>query len=147
MADSALIVMGILSFVVYLLAIYFDRASGKKRSATTQVRRGVGNALLGLQGFIEPSTEYIVQAQNVEQKDEEGDDGDGGDEAEIRSDLGTALERSPVDLEEVRRHLTAALRLGLDWKAIFEQAVATEVRERPYRSPSMPPVWRVAPRE
>ncbi|MHC5538082.1 hypothetical protein ACYOEI_07610 [Singulisphaera rosea] len=147
MADSALIYVGILVSVAYLLAKYFEHASGRKRSATTQVRRGVGNALLGLQGFVEPSVEYIVQAQNVEQKDEEGDDGDGGDEAEIRSDLGTALERTPVDLEEVRRHLAAASRLGLEWKAVFEDAVAAEVQKCPYRSPSMPPVWRVAPRE
>jgi hypothetical protein len=35
----------------------------------------------------------------------------------------------------------------MDWKALFEQAVSDELHERPFRAPSIPPVWRVAPRE
>ena len=112
-----------------------------------RTRRATGSALLGLQQFIEPSVEYVFQAQNVEQKEEEDDDGLGGDESAIRSDLALALSRSPVDPEEVRRHLSAAARAGMDWKALFEQAAADELRERPFRAPSLPPAYRVAPRE
>ncbi len=36
--------------------------------------------MLGLQQFIEPSVEYVFQSQNVEQKEEEDDNGLGGDE-------------------------------------------------------------------
>ena len=103
--------------------------------------------MLGLQQFIEPSVEHVFEAQNVEQKEEEGDDGLGGDEEAIRSDLADALGRSPVDFEEVRRHLAAAARAGLDWKSVYEEAVAAELRDRPYRAPSIPPAGRVRPRE
>jgi hypothetical protein len=107
----------------------------------------MGNAMLGLQEFIAPSVEYIFQAQNVEQKEEEDDEGLGGDEKAICSDLPEALSRTPVDLEEVRRHLSAAVRAGMDWKARFERAAGDELQERPFRAPFIPPAWRVAPRE
>jgi len=102
--------------------------------------------MLGLQQFIEPSVEHVFQAQNVEQREEDDDAGQGDDGETVRSDLAEALSRTPVDPEEVRRHLTAAMRLGLDWKPLFEQALADELRERPFRAPSMPPARRVAPR-
>jgi hypothetical protein len=112
-----------------------------------RARRATGNALLGLQQFLQPSVEWVFQAQNVEQKDEDDDAGEGDDEEAILSDLGQALRRTPIDPEELREHLTAALRAGLDWNALFEQAVAAELRERPFRAPYMPPSWRVAPIE
>jgi hypothetical protein len=65
----------------------------------------------------------------------------------IRSDLAEALTRTPVDPEEVRRHLSAAVRLGMDWTALFNQLVADELRQRPFRAPCIPPAKRVAPRE
>ena len=103
--------------------------AGKDKKASPgkeRMRRGTGHALLGLQQFVEPSVEYVFQAQNVEQKDEEDDDGLGEDEDVIRLDLAESLGRSPVDIEEVRRHLTAAAQGGLDWKSLYEQAVADE---------------------
>src|SRR5436190_166255 len=89
-------------------------------------RRRRGNAMLGLQEFIEPSVEYVSQAQNVEQE-EEDDEGLGGDEEAIGSDLAEAPGRTPVDLEEARRHLATAVRAGLDWKALFERAAGDEL--------------------
>lgn len=133
---------------VIMLAVLFGWVDRKKLPSKKIVRRGTGNALLGLQQFIEPSVENVFQAQNVEQKEEDDDQGQGdGDEATIRADLAQALGQAPIDPEEVRRHLAAAMRTGLDWKALFEQAVADELRERPFRAPSMPPARRVAPRE
>jgi hypothetical protein len=61
--------------------------------------------------------------------------------------MAEALSRTPVDPEEVRRHLSAAARLGMNWKALFDQVVSDELRERPFRAPSIPPAKRVAPRE
>ena len=149
MADGFLMVAGIVAVGMVLVVSVLGRA-GRDRKASAageRLRRGTGHALLGLQQFIEPSVEHVFEAQNVEQKDEEGDDGLGEDEAAIRSDLAEALGRSPVDVEEVRRHLASAARAGLDWKVIYEEAVAAELRERPFRAPSMPPSGRVRPRE
>lgn len=111
-------------------------------------RRGVGHALLGLQQFVEPSVEYIFAAENLEEKDHDEDDvPDPLDRDVLMADLASSLACDPIDSEEIRRHLTAALRAGLDWHAAFDEAVAAELADRPYRRPSMPPVWRVAPRE
>jgi hypothetical protein len=147
MEDRFLFFAGIVAVVVMVLAAFFGWIDRKKPPGTKNVRRGVGNAMLGLQQFIEPSVEHVFQAQNVEQKEEEDDQGQGGDEETVRSDLAESLGRAPVDPEEVRRHLAAAARMGLDWRALFDQAVADELRKRPFRAPFVPPASRVAPRE
>jgi hypothetical protein len=146
---SFLIFAGIVAVVAVLIVSVLGRAGRdtKPSPVRERLRRGTGHALLGLQQFIEPSVEHVFEAQNVEQKDEEDDDGLGDGERVIRSDLAEALGRSPVDIEEVRRHLTAAARAGLDWKDLYDQAVSDELRERPYRAPSIPPAGRVRPRE
>jgi hypothetical protein len=146
---SFLIFAGIVTVGTVLIVAVFGRMGKEARHSPVKerLRRGTGHALLGLQQFIEPSVEHVFEAQNVEQKDEEDDDGLGGGEEAIRSDLAEALGFSPVDIEEVRRHLTAAARAGLDWKALYEQAVTDELRVRPYRAPSIPPAGRVRPRE
>jgi hypothetical protein len=111
-----------------------------------RVWRGTGHAMLGLQEFIEPYVEYVFQAENVQQK-EEHDLEAGEDDAEsIRDDLLASLGRSPIDPEEVRRHLTRAARSGLEWEELYEAAVRAELGSRPFRAPSIPPAWRVAPR-
>lgn len=113
-----------------------------------RVRRGVGHGLLGLQEFVEPSVEHIFETENREEKDrDEADSPDGEDREQILTDLAASLALDPIDLEEVRRHLTLALCAGLDWREAFESAAEAELRARPYRRPSMPPVWKVAPRE
>jgi hypothetical protein len=145
--ERLLIFAGVVGIAAVVLTTLLGRMERKVVPGKERTRRATGNALLGLQGFIEPSVEYVFQAQNVEQKEEEDDEGLGGDEEAIRSDLAQALSRSPVDPEEVRRHLSAATRAGMDWKALFEQAAADELRERPYRAPFLPPAYRVAPRE
>jgi hypothetical protein len=147
MEERLLIFAGIVVISAVVITALFGRMQRNPGPAKERARRATGSALLGLQQFIEPSVEYVFQAQNVEQKEEEDDEGLGGDEEAIGSDLALALSRSPVDPEEVRRHLSAAARAGMDWKAVFEQAAADELRERPYRAPAIPPSYRVAPRE
>jgi hypothetical protein len=145
--SAFLTVAGIVAVWAVVFEVFRRRLGRKDTPVKERLRRGTGHALLGLQQFIEPSVEYVFQSQNVEQKDEEADDGLGEDEEAIRSDLAEAMGRTPVDTEEVRRHLTAAARAGLDWKSLFEQAVSDELRERPFRAPSIPPAGRVAPRD
>jgi hypothetical protein len=147
MEDRFLFFAGIVAVVVMVLAAFFGWIDRKKPPGTKNVRRGAGNAMLGLQQFIEPSVEHVFQAQNVEQTEEEDDQGQGGDEETVRSDLAESLGRAPVDPEEVRRHLAVAARMGLDWRALFDQAVADELRKRPFRAPFVPPASRVAPRD
>jgi hypothetical protein len=147
MEDRFLVFAGIVAVVVILLSVSLGRMDRKDLPRKQRVRRGIGNAMLGLQEFIEPSVNYVFQSQNVEQKEEEDDKGLGGGEEAIRSDLAEALSRTPVDPEEVRRHLSAAVRLGIDWKALFDLVASEELQERPFRAPSIPPAKRVAPRE
>jgi hypothetical protein len=145
--ERFLIFAGIVVISAVVITARFGRMHRNPGPAKERARRATGSALLGLQQFIEPSVEYVFQAQNVEQKEEEDDEGLGDDKEAIRSDLALALRQSPVDPEEVRRRLSAAARAGMDWKAVFEQAAADELRERPYRAPTIPPAYRVAPRE
>ncbi len=147
MGNSFLFFAGLVAVGMFALALSRGWLGRKHAKAAERVRRGVGHGLLGLQEFIEPSVEHVFQAQNVEQKEEEDDQGLGVDEEAVRSNLAEALGQSPVDPEEIRRHLSAAVRAGMDWKALFEQAVLDELRERPFRAPSIPPARRVAPRE
>jgi hypothetical protein len=147
MENHFLLLAGIVAVGMLALALSRGWLGRKDVKAEDRVRRGIGHAMLGLQEFIEPSVEYVFQAQNVEQKEEEDDEGLGGSEEAVRSNLAEALRQSPVDLEEVRRHLAAAVRAGMEWKGLFEQAVAEELRERPFRAPSIPPARRVAPRD
>ena len=147
MDDSFLIITGMAAVGLLGLYLVWTGRKGVPGGVRRQVRRGTGHAMLGLQEFVEPSVEYVFQAQNLEQKEEEDDEGLGGDGELLRSDLAEALSRTPLDLEEIRRHLSAAVRAGMDWKALFEEAVADELRARPYRAPSIPPARRVAPRE
>ena len=112
-----------------------------------RVRKGSGHALLGLQQFIEPSVEHILEADYLQDKDDENDNEAGEDDLEaLQADLAAALGNSPIDPDEIRRHLAKAARLGLDWREFYEEAVRVELKNRPYRSPAMPPIWRVAPR-
>ncbi len=134
-----------------ILALTFTLRAMQRRQwvdfSQERVRRGTGHAMLGLQEFIEPSVEYVFQAENVEQKEEDDLEADGDDIEAIRDDLSVSLGRSPIDPEEVRRLLTSAARSGLEWEELYNEAVRTELGSRPFRAPSIPPAWRVAPRE
>jgi hypothetical protein len=101
--------------------------------------------MLGLQQFIDPGAEYVIAADNLEQKEQEGDSGAGDDEHEIRANLSASLAETPIDFEEVRRALSRAHQAGLDWRQCYEVAVQRELAVRPYRAPSLPPATRVAP--
>jgi hypothetical protein len=129
------------------VALAWMRRRGWVDTSKERVRRGAGHAMLGVQEFVEPSVEYILQAENTEQAEEEdAEPSEGGPEA-ILADLAASLGRDPIDAEEVRRHLASAHRAGLDWCELFDCTVRDELASRPYRAPSIPPDWKVAPRE
>ena len=91
--------------------------------------------MLGLQEFIQPSVEFIFQAENAEQKEVDEGDGLETDHDAILADLALSLGRDRVDHEEVRRHLVSAQRSGLNWRAVFEQAVRAELHRPPLPRP------------
>lgn len=139
------------SIVVYLVlsgvALIILSRKGLIDLRHDRVRKGTGHALLGLQQFIAPSVEHVFEAEYLQDKDDENDNEAGeGDLEALQADLAAALGNSPIDPDEIRRHLAKAARLGLDWRELFEDAVRAELKNRPYRPPAMPPIWRVAPR-
>ena len=68
LASLGLLAAGGLALVLTLL---WMRGKGWVDPSKDRVHRGTGHAMLGLQEFIEPSVEYIFQAENIEQKEEE----------------------------------------------------------------------------
>jgi hypothetical protein len=129
------------------LSIRWMQRRGWVDPSKDRVRRGTGHAMLGLQEFVEPSVEYVLQAENVELKEADDLGTEGGDSEAIKRDLSTSLGRSPIDPEEVRRYLAEAARAGLSWRDVYDEAVRAELDVRPFKAPSIPPSWRVAPRE
>src|SRR5581483_7849884 len=122
--------------VAQILILAWMRRRGWVNASRDRARRGVGHAMLGLQEFVEPSVEYILQAENAEQaEDEDADPSEGGPEA-VLADLASCLGRDPIDTEEIRRHLASAARAELDWHELFDRAVRDELANRPYRAPS-----------
>ncbi|MDR3638609.1 MAG: hypothetical protein P4L84_32690 [Isosphaeraceae bacterium] len=123
------------------------RRRGAAPTSGERIRRGTGHALLGLQQFIEPTVEHVFEVENREHIADDEHEGDEDDPEAIQADLAASLARSQIDTEEVRRHLAAAARAGLDWHAVYDQAVRDELGARPFKAPTIPPAQRVAPRE
>jgi hypothetical protein len=144
LVPAGLLCAGVLALILSLARM---RRRGWVDTSKDRVRRGTGHAMMGLREFIEPSVEYVLQAENAEQVEEDDLDASGDDREAILADLATSLGRVSVDLEEVRRHLASARRTGLVWREVYEKAVRDELAARPFRAPSVPPIWRVAPRE
>jgi hypothetical protein len=143
--SSILVVWFLAGTVVLALALLRLHRRGKIDAGSQRIRRGAGHALLGMQEFIEPSVEFVFQAENVEQKRDVGSDALEDDQVALLADLAESLSRDPVNHDEVRRHLAGLQRSGIDWREAFDQAVRAELAARPYRAPALPPHWRVAP--
>jgi hypothetical protein len=137
----------LLGGLALFLTLWWANRQSRLAVAKDRVRRGTGHAMLGLREFIEPSVDYIFQAENLEHRDQDDLDSSTTDREEILADLAASLGRDPVDREEVRRHLASARRAGLDWREVYERALQDELSARPYRIPRLPPIGKVAPRE
>jgi hypothetical protein len=97
-------------------------------------------AWVALQQFLEPTVRHVHE---VGQEHREGD-------AEARRDgllatLLDCLDATPINPEAVRLCLTLAQRGGLDWKALYEEAVRVQQAARPERADLLPRVGDVAP--
>jgi hypothetical protein len=141
-----LLALGAVIFGIDALVRWLRSADWVAPPTKETTRKSVGHAMLGLQQFVDPRAEHIVEAEQHEEREEDGLAGDVDDEVTIRSGLTEALGRSPLDPEEIRRHLREAARAGLDWRLLYAEATTAELSARPYRAPSIPPATRVAPR-
>jgi hypothetical protein len=151
-----MLVLGVLGF---LLAVWiYDRVASWPREAddapdTDRARRRrhvASGTAFALQQVFDPGIEHVIRAER-DAEAEVADPGEGGDEPEAsieshRSDLLAALNRAPIDPEELRRVLTSAAREGLDWRTLYEESVCLMLADRPYLAPTVPPPGRVAPR-
>lgn len=116
-----------------------------------RTRRATSGAAFALQQVFDPGIEHVIRAERDAQA-EEDDSGSGeGDDADepgsFLAALRETLERAPIDPEEVRRVLTAARRVGCDWRSLYDDATRAALAERPYLAPSLPPEARVTPRD
>jgi hypothetical protein len=161
-----MLVLGVLGF---LLAVWIydrvasaiasrprdaDDATARARAPDTERakrRRHVASGTaFALQQVFDPGIEHVIRAER-DAEAEVADPGGTGDEPEAsieshRSDLLAALDRTPIDPEELRRLLTSAAREGLDWRTLYDESVRLMLADRPYLAPNIPPPSRVAPR-
>jgi hypothetical protein len=95
---------------------------------------------IAMQHFIEPGVKHVVEVKQEKRIEKE--------EASKERNLAVLVEtlRScPVNVEAVRVYLLAAKQMGLDWQALYEQAVKAELLERPDRATELPTLEAVAP--
>ncbi len=135
--------------VAVAASLLLSRRTHGREPVGTKIRRGGGNALLTMEEFVAPRVEHVIQArqQATAPRDEDDDADPGISEIQWRADLREGLAQDPIDREELRRHLRLASEAGLDWRELYQEAVAHELATRPYRAPFLPPASRVAPIE
>jgi hypothetical protein len=103
--------------------------------------------MLILQEFIEPRVAHVQQVS--EEHGRESDPSGGCDSpcavSEFRASLLNALRSALIDAEDVRRLLSGARRVGLEWEQLYEEAVREVLVDQPYLAPSIPPISKVKP--
>jgi hypothetical protein len=72
---------------------------------------------------------------------------DAGGDGMVLANLRDGLRATPVNREVIRAYLQAADRQGLEWRRLYNEAVQTELTERPDRAALIPPLEEVAPRD
>ena len=101
------------------------------------------SALVAIQQFIEPGLKHVVEVRHEKRSAMEIE----ADKERILAMLIEILQSTPVNVEAVRLYLSSAKNLGLDWQALYQQAVQVELHERPYRASLPPSLATVAPED
>jgi hypothetical protein len=95
---------------------------------------------VALQQAIEPGAQHVIHLKEEQPKQ---------DEAVVKERLLAGLlpcfEQGPVNPEEVRHYLTSAKRAGLDWQALYAEAVGVQGAVQPDQAGLLPPLASVAP--
>jgi hypothetical protein len=96
------------------------------------------SAWVALQQAIEPGVKQVVHVSEERESQEERNE-------KLLANLLAALDAQPVNLDEVRLYLTQARRAGIDWKALYDEAVRVQQAARRERAGLLPSVQDVAP--
>lgn len=101
------------------------------------------SALVAMQQFIEPGVKHVVEVRHKKRSETDIE----ADKERILAMLIEILQSTPVNVEAVRLYLSSAKNLGLDWQALYQQAVQVELHERPNRASLLPSLATVAPED
>lgn len=101
------------------------------------------SALVAMQQFIEPRVKHVVEVRHEKRSETDIE----ADRERILAMLKEILQSTPVNVEAVRLYLSSAKNLGLDWQALYEQAVQAEFHEVPNRASLLPSLATVAPED
>ncbi len=101
------------------------------------------SALVAMQQFIDPGVMHVVEVRHKKRSETDIE----ADKERILAMLIEILQSTPVDGEAVRFYLSSAKNLGLDWRALYEQAVQAALHEAPNRASLLPSLATVAPED
>jgi hypothetical protein len=96
------------------------------------------SAWVALQQAIEPSVRQVVQIGEERKSEQER-------KQKLLANLLAALDAQLVNLDEIRLYLTQAKQAGLDWKALYQEAVRVQQTMDPERASRIPSAQDVAP--
>lgn len=66
----------LLSPLAIALVLRWLQRRGAVDLSADKVRRGTGHAFMGMQEFVQPSVEHVMRVEDVEERDDAGDDPD-----------------------------------------------------------------------
>jgi hypothetical protein len=98
---------------------------------------------VGMQQFIDPGVKHVVQVA----EERRVEDDQTGRKERILAYILANLDAMPVNREEIRFYLIQAMRDGLDWKGLYEEAVQIQRAARPEQANFIPPIDDVRPLE
>ena len=93
--------------------------------------------------LLEPGVKHVVQVGHQRRQQED----QGERKTRLFTNLLAALDSTPVDVEEIRLYLAAARAAGLDWRALYEEALRVQLSVRPEQAGLFPSPDEVAPDE
>jgi hypothetical protein len=98
---------------------------------------------VGLQQAIEPAVKHVLQVRQEKRGAEDRE----AARQRLLALLSETVCATPVSVEGIRLYLTAAQEAGLDWRALYGEAVREELLIRPDRAAVLPSPDDVAPPE
>jgi hypothetical protein len=93
--------------------------------------------------LLEPGVKHVVQVgQHQRQEEDQGES-----KARLFANLLAALDANPVNVEKIRLYLGVSRDTGLDWRALYEEALRVHLSVRPEQTGQLPSPDEVAPDE
>src|SRR5262249_40596879 len=83
------------------------------------------SAFVGMQQVIEPGVKHVIEVRQEKRSEADIE----ADKERVLAMLIEILQSTPVNVEAVRLYLATAQKLGLDWQALYEQAVQAALHE------------------